>query len=305
MKKLVNSKEIIENKAKMYKNAYHETKAHTDIMFAYNVYVCTIPQDFPFVPFHWQDGFEIIYIKKGEGIVQVDFDIYPAKEGDIFIVLPGHPHGIRQFEDRRMEYENIIFDESFLANDVLDVCRQKYLQPLLEEEIYFPVKIGRENEQYEKISGFLNMADALCDKRPKGYEFGVKGYLQLFFAEMFRLSEEEQEGHTEKKNMQKIKKVLSYMEDHYEKGITIEEMAEQCGYSASHFMRWFKNMTGTGFGNYLIEFRLGKAAVWLRTTDDTILEISEKAGFNNLSNFNRLFKKRYKVTPREFRKRES
>ena len=105
--------------------------------------------------------------------------------------------------------------------------------------------------------------------------------------------------------MQKIKMVLSYIEDHFEKGIPVEEMAEQCGYSTSHFMRWFKRMTGTGFGNYLIEFRLGKAAVWLRTTEDTVLEISEKAGFNNLSNFNRLFKKKYKVTPREFRQEKS
>lgn len=294
--------EKVENKAKIFENAYHETKVHTDIMFAYNVYPCTIPQDFPFVPLHWQDEFEIIYIKRGMGIVQVDFESYEAKEGEIFVVLPGHPHGIRQFRNQRMEYENIIFDKSFLGNEVLDICRQKYLQPLLEEHLYFPVKIDQALEQYETISGYLDQADALCDKRPKGYEFGVKGCLQLFFSELFYLSKEKKESEPEKKSMQKMKTVLAYIEEHYEKGITVEEMAAVCGYSSSHFMRWFKNMTGTGFGNYLIEYRLGKAAIWLRTTDDTVLEISEKAGFNNLSNFNRLFKKKYRKTPGEFRK---
>ena len=54
-------------------NVYHETKAHSTMMFAYNVYPCTIPQDFFTVSTHWQDSFEIIYIKQGEGLVQVDF----------------------------------------------------------------------------------------------------------------------------------------------------------------------------------------------------------------------------------------
>ena len=47
------------------KNIYHETKKHTDTMFAFNIYPCSIPLDFSFVPLHWQDGVELIYIKKG------------------------------------------------------------------------------------------------------------------------------------------------------------------------------------------------------------------------------------------------
>lgn len=291
-----------EKMGKTFEKAYHETKVHSDIMFAYNVYLCTIPQDFPSVPFHWQDGFELIYIKRGEGLVQVDFEVYEAKEGDIFVVLPQHPHGVRQREDKRMEYENIIFDESFFGSDVLDVCRQKYLQPLLEERLSFPVRIGREHERHEKISAFLDMADDFCDKRPRGYEFGVRGSIQLFFSELFALSEEREENFPEKKSIQRMKTALTYMEEHFDKTITVEEMANVCGYSSSHFMRWFKKMTGTGFGQYLIGFRLEKAAIWLRTTEDSVLEISERAGFNNLSNFNRLFKKKYKMTPLEFRK---
>ena len=65
------------------------------MMFAYNVYPCTIPQDFFFVPMHWQDSVELIYIKRGEGIVQVDFETYDAKAGDVFVILPGHIHGLR------------------------------------------------------------------------------------------------------------------------------------------------------------------------------------------------------------------
>ena len=54
---------------------------------------------------------------------------------------------------------------------------------------------------------------------------------------------------------------------------------------------------------YLIEYRLGKAAQELKLTNDTILEISGRTGFDNISNFNRLFKKRLGVTPSEFRRK--
>ncbi|MGN0423351.1 MAG: AraC family transcriptional regulator [Lachnospiraceae bacterium] len=292
----------VEKISKITYDAYYENKRHSDIMFAYTVYPCTIPQDFSFVPLHWQDSFEIIYVKRGEGQIQVDFDTFKAQAGDIFIVIPGHLHGIRQFEESRMEYENIIFDKDFLGNAIVDTCSQKYLQPLLEEKLYFPVRIGRNHELHETVSSYLDMADVLCDKRTRGYEFGVKGCLQLVFSSLFQISKEKQHG-MEDRSIQKIKTVLSYMEEHYDKKITIEEMAAECGYSASHFMRWFKEMTGTRFGNYLIEFRLGKAAYALRTTEDTVLEIAEQTGFNNLSNFNRLFKKKYKMTPSSFRKK--
>ena len=73
------------------------------------------------------------------------------------------------------------------------------------------------------------------------------------------------------------------------------------GWSSSHFMRWFKKMTGDSFTSYVNDRRLAEAAEALRQTDDKILTIAQDAGFMNLSNFNRQFKKRYGVTPREYR----
>ena len=55
-----------------YEN-YQEKKNHTTLDFPYNTYLCSIPLDFELVPPHWHDEMEIIYIKKGRGIVNVDF----------------------------------------------------------------------------------------------------------------------------------------------------------------------------------------------------------------------------------------
>jgi len=292
----------IENIDKIRRSAYHETKQHSDTMFAFNVYPCTIPLDFSFVPVHWQDDAEIIYIKKGKGRVMVDFDTFEAQAGDIFLVMPGHLHSIRRIPGESMEYENIIFNLEFLGSATVDICSQKFWQPLQNEKILLPVHIGEEHELYESLKGYLDATDRLCDLRPEGYELGVKGNLLMAFSLLLSRAQINEEFHYDGKNMQKIRLVLRHIAEHYEEKLAVEDMADICGYSASHFMRWFKEMTGTGFNSYLIEYRLDRAAQQLRSTTLTVLEIAENNGFDNLSNFNRLFKKKFEMTPSQFRK---
>ena len=287
---------------KIRRSAYHETKQHSDTMFAFNVYPCTIPLDFSFVPVHWQDDAEIIYIKKGNGRVQVDFDTFEAQAGDIFLVMPGHLHSIRRMPGKSMEYENIIFNLEFLGSATVDVCSQKFWQPLQNEKILLPVHIGEGHELYETLRGYLDTTDHLCDLRPEGYELGVKGNLLMVFSLLISRAQINEEFHYDSKNMQKIRLVLQYIAEHYDERVTIDEVSDICGYSSSHFMRWFKEMTGTGFNGYLIEYRLDKAAQELRSTELSVLEVAEKNGFDNLSNFNRLFKKKFEMTPSRFRK---
>lgn len=289
---------------KIMASAYHERKRHYDAMFPFNVYPCTIPHDFAFVSLHWQDSVELIYIKRGSGIIQVDFTSYPATEGDIFLALPGHPHGIRGNDGEQMEYENIIFDPQFLSSDSVDICSQKYLLPLLDRKWNLPTYIGKEHEMYDSISACLNEADRLCTLRQKGFELGVKGQMMILFSLFVQLTGDKKEYPVYDRHMENLKLVLSRIEQDYNKKLTVDGMAAECGYSASHFMRWFQQSTGSGFLAYLIEFRLGKAAKALRSTDDTVLEIAETCGFDNLSYFNRQFKKRFGITPGQFRKHE-
>lgn len=298
------SKKIIKNLDISMQTAYHEEKKHTDTMFAFNIYPCTIPLDFSFVPLHWQDGVEIIFVKKGMGEVRVDTELYRAKAGDVFVVLPGHIHGISSIPGEKMEYENMFFDLEFLGIQNIDLCSIKYLLPIAEGSKTLPTYLYPGHALYNSFIVCLDYIDHLCDKKIEGYEVGVKGLILTAFSVLLQEAVENTQHEMSGKTDQKMKFVLKRIETDYGKNLTIEDMANECGYSASHFMRWFKENTGFSFNSYLIEYRLNHAAEQLRTSEETIINIASDAGFDNLSNFNRQFKKRFLMTPSEFRKDE-
>ena len=92
-----------------------ETKQHGAVRFPFNLYPCTIPGDFPQVALHWQESMELVFVKRGAGLVQVGAASCPAYQGDIFIFTPGTLHALRQSEGQCMEYENLIFELDWAA----------------------------------------------------------------------------------------------------------------------------------------------------------------------------------------------
>lgn len=99
----------------------------------------------------------------------------------------------------------------------------------------------------------------------------------------------------------RITKVKSYISNHLNEVITLDSMASIVGMSPSAFSRFFKQHTNKTLSSYIIDMRLGVAARMLVDTAQNISEICYACGFNNLSNFNRVFKLKRGMSPREFR----
>ena len=94
-----------------------------------------------------------------------------------------------------------------------------------------------------------------------------------------------------------MKLVLRYVEEHYTEPVSIEDMAALTYYSKSHFMKFFKLHMGTGFIEYLNDYRLTIAGQKLKNSSDSVLTIAEECGFEHLSYFNRLFKRNMELLP--------
>ena len=282
---------------------YRETRLHEQPGFAYNTYLCTIPLDFPRVRLHWHEQTELIYIKKGSGTVSVNLIPYPVSAGCIVPVMPGELHAIEGSADGPMEYENIIFSLSILDSTAEnDWCRQHILDPIRRASLQIPRPLRPGTDFHTEVARALDTADFACARRKPGFSLIVKSqlFLMLHAFYQYRIPAAVPEASSARTRV--LKDVLEWIRLHYSEPVTVADAAKAAGYSPSHFMRVFKAETGQTFVSYLTDYRLTAASYYLTETGDPIGAIASRCGFDNFSYFIRLFRKRYGVSPRDYRK---
>jgi AraC-like DNA-binding protein len=102
-------------------------------------------------------------------------------------------------------------------------------------------------------------------------------------------------------NSRRIEKIMEHINNNFGQNITLSDASKIAGMTEVSLSRFFKLRTGKTFVETLNDVRLGHASRMLIETTQSINEIAYKCGFNNMSNFNRIFKKKKDSTPKEFR----
>ena len=243
---------------------------------------------------------ELVFVKKGRGVVQAGLTTYTAEAGDVYVFAPGVLHALRQLPGEVMEYENIIFDLELLGG-AGDLCAEKYLLPLQSGRLSLTQRLTPDEPCYARAAACLREVEDANRAKLPGYELQVKGALLRFLALL--LAQGRQRLAAETADTQRLKTLLQWLSAHYAEALRVADAAGVCSFSSSHFMRWFRQMTGQSFVAFLNEYRLNAAAEALQATDETVLTIASRCGFENLSYFNRAFKAHFGMTPREYRKK--
>lgn len=99
----------------------------------------------------------------------------------------------------------------------------------------------------------------------------------------------------------RVRKVEEYINEHFKEDIRLQTLADLVGMTTTSFSRFFRLRTGRTVSDYIIDIRLGYAARQLADSTTSVVEICYDSGFNNVSNFNRIFKKRKGCSPTTFR----
>lgn len=280
-----------------------EEKQHADSWFPYNIYLCSIPLDFRIVPIHWHEEMELISVKRGNGLISLDLQTFSVQEGDLIVIFPGSLHSIRQKPGYSMEYENIIFRLDMLIPALPDCCSCEFLLPLLSENGASSYIWPRDEESFSLAQNQIKALDQLSNDHPYGYLLAIKG---IFFQLLFLILGVERKRELPKSgqiyHQEKIKQIIKEVEERYKENLTIKEMAKLCGYSTSHFMKFFRQQMKMPFIEYVNDYRLIMAARQLLNGEEGISQIAQSTGFDQPSYFNRLFKRKYGMTPKQYRR---
>jgi AraC-like DNA-binding protein len=162
-------------------------------------------------------------------------------------------------------------------------------------------------EQYPKVYTLAtSIVEELKEQNPY-YQESAYGLLLSLYIELLRIHSRnellaDQETEHSLKNDFVISPVLEYITKNYMNPITMDFLADLCHLSTTHFRRKFHEIMGTSPLDFLNSTRIEEACKQLKSTEDSILSISEQVGFHSISSFNRCFSRLMGKPPKEWRK---
>ncbi|MGX7149423.1 AraC family transcriptional regulator [Enterococcus ureasiticus] len=256
---------------------------------------------------HWHKEIEIIYSIRGTVNIGVGDEIVHVAEGEIYFFASGEPHYFLASPDSERivyQFDLSLFDEMNLksADDcslielfetgekhsskwskslVLDM--KKVLQQLFEEYTN-----NNQGKNYALFSLLFQLVTTFYRRLPQTQTEVKKGAKSSTIKY--------------KENLEHLDKIFTYVENHYEESITLEEIAKYSGFSSYYFTRFFKANTGTTFMSFLTEYRVNQAKFILANEKVPMIEVAEKSGFASVKTFHHVFKEQVGISPLKYQK---
>ncbi|MEY8463652.1 AraC family transcriptional regulator [Streptococcus merionis] len=282
---------------------YKQAVQHQNRLLPVTMKHTEVKNGIPDILFHWHPEMEIILVREGTANFHIDYDRFESKAEDIILIRPNGLHSIHPIANQGHVTDSIMVHLDFLGASQMDQAGIHLLQPLQNASSKFVMRIQPADSGYEDLRATLENIISLEKDKPEFYELELKSLLSHFIYTAYKHNYVRQKMTDDfyRKN-EKIRAIIEFIQRNYTRPLTIAELAEQANYSETHFMTFFKSQTGTSAMDFVIQHRLHMATQELKHSVKPVLRIAEEVGFNNLSNFNRQFRKYYQQTPSQYRK---
>lgn len=253
-------------------------------------------------PLHSHSEYEINYIENAEGVRRIvgdsvevigKYDLTLIAGADLEHVWEQHNCTSKNIREITIQFSSDLFFGNFIHKNQFDNIRAMLVNA--KKGISFPM---------ESIMSVYHILDTLAIEE-EGFYAVIKFLTllhELSISRNYRTLASSSFAHIdESSDSRRVLKIYEYINTHYKSSIRLEDLADAVGMTPSAFSRFFKLRSGKTVTDYIIEIRLGHATRLLLNTTHSVSEICYDCGFNNLSNFNRIFKKKKDCSPKEFR----
>lgn len=237
-------------------------------------------------PPHLHEAIEVVYVTEGNIELGVGQELYHMDEGDFAIVFPNVIHHYQVFgkEENRVIY--LYLEPSLFPSYYKDLQNYSPKFPVVKKENVHPDVVN----SIKFLTGVKNCNPIL-----------IQAYVQMILAHVFAEMPMIDKSAVGSDDL--IYNAVEYVAKNFREEISLEKMAYDLCVSKYVLSRMFAKTFHNNFSKYVNGVRLNYAVAALENTQDSITNICLDCGFESQRTFNRVFKDRYKITPREYRKR--
>lgn len=246
-----------------------------------------------YIPLHWHDRIEFVYVLKGSVRTFVEKNEYALCENDLLLINNNEVHGVESTEVNKLIVLQIPI--SYIKNFYENI-----------EDEYFECKSFQKEhqEEFKEIrSSIINLLITLKNRGPF-YKIKINSLLlDIIHQLMTKFRAEPKKTFREKseKDFERLNRIIHYIQNNFMHPLTLNEIAEIEQLTVPYLSRYFHQHIGQSFQKYLNSIRLEHAIRSLVETKWPVIQVAMESGFSNLNTFHKLFKDKFQTTPHKYR----
>ena len=250
---------------------------------------------------HWHPEIEITYVQKGTMCYKVNHMVYHLKEGDIVFNNSGVLHSGTMENQKDCAYIPVTFDSRLIYGFFQSTVNSKYVDPVIQDSMLPAICIDQSEPWHKPFREYLLRIIDLDEKKPDFYELDITICLQSMWRLLLEhITYEPQASRENSLEYDRIKKILSYIEENYQNKITLNDIAGHIHLCESECTRLFKRHMNTTLFAFLQEYRIERSLEFLQD-DRPVSAVADKAGFSDPNYYSKVFAKIKGCSPREYR----
>jgi len=258
------------------------------------------------VEWHWHSEMEFVEILQGAIECHIGEEIIELREGDTFFINSGVIHKYQApkvCREKQCMFSDILFLPEIIAPNS-SLIYEKYIRPIV---LYGkPFLVMRQTQAWEEsVQNLYHHIVNVCLAEEDLTELRIQAGVSELWTRLFHYLYREESEQQENKNIlaqARLRKMMQFIWDHFHEKITLDDIAASANISKSAALRCFRSGMQTSPVGYLNDFRLNRAKELLLTSHSTVSEIAVSVGFDNVGYFDRVFRRTFGLTPKQFAK---
>lgn len=252
-------------------------------------------------PWHWHNEVELFYIESGWLRYSLPGLSRDFHTGDVGFVNANVLHMTQDVGNTRCVQQEHIFLPRLVGGAPGSAIEQKYVHPLVSNHEAEYLHIPANHPRAPALRAQMDRAYRAFQDRAPGYEVVVRDAMSALWLELLALAPKARAAHSGTDDG-RLKAMLSYIDAHYAERLSLADIAAAASVGSRESARCFRRALNLSPIEYLLSYRVDRAAELLRATDRSVTDIALSCGFSSLSYFGKLFREKLGVSPSEYRR---